>query len=117
MSRRAKGAAEVNRKTFDTCIQLPITRDSIAKILEVSADTLERWIKKTFGCTFKQIQAQNRDIFRRNIIGKQYELAMKGDRVMLIWLGKNYCDQSESPNNDDDSNEGYSRPESMKDDE
>lgn len=53
-----------------------------------------------------------RDHFRENVLKgrthtkialrkKQIEVAMSGNHTMLIWLGKNLLDQSDSPNNTD----------------
>lgn len=86
---------EINDKLFDILIQLPLIKEDIAKCLGCGIDTLQTYCQKRFGTTFSVLSEQNRQTFRKNIIGKQYEMAMKGDRCMLIWLGKQYCGQSE----------------------
>lgn len=86
---------EINDELFDSIIELPLIKADIAKVLKCSEDTVERYVKKRFDQTFAECQEQNRQMFRRNILAKQYELAMKSDRVMLIWLGKQYLGQSE----------------------
>jgi hypothetical protein len=63
------------------------TVDEIAEFLGVNKKTLER--------RFLKIMEAGR--LRRNVSlrRKQVELAMKGDRTMLIWLGKQCLGQSE----------------------
>lgn len=39
---------------------------------------------------------------KMNIRRKQFEVAMSGNPTMLIWVGKNWLSQSESPISDDD---------------
>lgn len=83
-------------KNFDVAIQLPMIKADICLLMGgCSEDTIERYVKKRFGKTFAELQSERRQHFRKNILGKQYELAMRGDRVMLIWLGKQYLGQSD----------------------
>lgn len=86
---------EINERQFETCIQLPLTKSDLAAILGCSVPTIERYIKARFGCTFDTLREQKRSNFKKNILAKQYEMAVKGDRTMLIWLGKNYLEQSD----------------------
>ena len=87
---------KIDEKMFDTAIQLPLIKSDICSLVgNCSEDTLERYCKERFGLRFAELQEQKRQNFRKNILGKQYELAMKGDRVMLIWLGKQYLGQRE----------------------
>lgn len=87
---------ELDDKNFDVAIQLPMIKADICLLMGgCSEDTIERYVKKRFGKTFAELQSERRQHFRKNILGKQYELAMRGDRVMLIWLGKQYLGQAE----------------------
>lgn len=86
----------IDDKMFDTAIQLPLIKSDICSLVgNCSEDTLERYCKQRFGLRFAELQEQKRQNFRKNILGKQYELAMKGDRVMLIWIGKQYLGQKD----------------------
>jgi AraC-like DNA-binding protein len=80
---------------FDKIIILPLIRDDIAKIMGCSDEHLNTYCKRRFGKTFLSVQEENRQIFRSNILAKQYEMAMKGNIPLLIFLGKNYCKQSD----------------------
>lgn len=89
--------AIIDKKLFDKSMQLPLTKDAIASLLCISADTLQRYCKKEYGVTFAVLKQQKAHNFRKDILAKQFEMAMKGDRVLLIWLGKQYCEQSDAP--------------------
>jgi hypothetical protein len=52
---------------------------------------------------FRDIIDKNRIITKQRLRKAQLDLALKGDRVMLIWLGKNILGQAESPINTDSS--------------
>ena len=59
-------------------------------------------IAYTLGCDEKTIDRNFRDDYWSGRSGmrvalrrKQVELALKGDRTLLIWLGKNYLDQTD----------------------
>jgi hypothetical protein len=86
---------EINQTVFDTVIQLPLTKADIAGCCAVSEDTIERYVKSRFETTFAVLHEQKKHTFRKNILGKQYEMAMKGDRTLLIWLGKQYLNQAD----------------------
>lgn len=49
----------------------------------------EKTLSNRFSQAIKEGRAQGKSSLKR----KQYELAMKGDRTMLIWLGKILCGQ------------------------
>lgn len=86
---------EIDDRLFDQLIQLPLIKSDIGHAFNCSEDTLERYVKARFECTFAELQAQKRQNFKRNILAKQLEMAMKGNVALLIWLGKNYLDQKE----------------------
>lgn len=87
---------ELNDKDFDVAIQLPMIKADICLLMGgCSEDTIERYVKKRFKKTFAELQSERRQHFRKNILGKQYEMAMKGNVTLLIWLGKQYLGQKD----------------------
>lgn len=58
---------------------------------------------QTFMDNFRDIIDKNRIITKQRLRKAQLDLALKGDRVMLIWLGKNILGQAESPINTENS--------------
>ena len=71
------------------------TAEEISAFFEISIDTFLRLCKRKFNCTsaeyIKNYSAGGRMSLRR----KQMELALAGDRTMLVWLGKQYLGQSD----------------------
>ena len=56
---------------------------------------------QTFVDNFRDIITKGRLVTKQRLRKAQLDLALKGDRAMLIWLGKNILSQSESPINND----------------
>jgi len=63
------------------------TLEDIASCMGCSIDTLSR--------RYAKVIATGRAQMRKNLRAKQVELAMGGDRVMLVWLGKQYLGQKD----------------------
>ena len=57
---------------------------------------------QTFMDNFRDIIVKNRLITKQRLRSKQLEVALNGDRTMLIWLGKQMLGQSESPLTNED---------------
>lgn len=70
---------------------------SMPKCEKLCLDTIVRLVKDKFDVSFSEYREQKRGSFRGKILQKQFEVAMKGNVGMLIWLGKNYCGQAEEP--------------------
>lgn len=60
----------------------------IAAVMDVSHDTIER--------RFKDALKAGRERRNGSLRRKQYEVAMTGNATMLIWLGKQHLEQSDS---------------------
>lgn len=69
------------------CAAKGMTQKQIAYVFGMSEDTLQR----RFAVPYKKgIALRNSSIQQ-----KQYEVAMTGDRTLLIWLGKQWLNQSD----------------------
>ena len=89
------------RKEIDTELlyklaQIHCTMKEMVDILGVSEDTL----KRRFAGIIDKGKAEGKMRLRR----KQIEVAMQGNAVMLIWLGKQMLGQAETPVQEDDRN-------------
>jgi hypothetical protein len=71
------------------------SQEYCADRLSVSVDTLARAIKDKFGMGFAEYKAKRREPLKINLLVKQYEVAMRGNVSMLIWLGKQHLGQSD----------------------
>lgn len=84
---------EIDQCEFEKLCAMQCTLIEISEWFGVSEDTIERWCKRTykatFADTFKRKSAGGRISLRR----KQFEVAMAGDKTLLVWLGKNWLGQ------------------------
>ena len=85
---------EVDTELLYKLAKIHCTMQEMADILQVSEDTL----KRRFAGIIDKGKAEGKMRLRR----KQMEVAMQGNAVMLIFLGKALLGQSESPVSDDD---------------
>lgn len=60
-------------------------------------DVKEEQIRDTFG----DIMRRERAVTRQRLRKAQLDLALSGDKTMLIWLGKQMLGQTENPTNSD----------------
>ena len=71
------------------------TEEEIAFVLKCAAQTLLNHCIRTQGCTFEDYLEKHRGKGRVSLRRKQFEVALEGDKTMLIWLGKQYLSQSD----------------------
>ena len=79
---------EVDRLLMAHC-----SGSSIAHRLGICYDTLIDRCQSDKGVNFSEYTKQKRDMGVSLIKYTQFKLALEKDRSMLIWLGKQYCDQ------------------------
>ncbi len=99
MSDEKKSKGGRPRKQVDTDLlyklaNIHCTMKEMVDIIGVSEDTL----KRRYAGIINKGKAEGKMRLRR----KQIEVAMQGNAVMLIWLGKQMLSQSDSPIQDDD---------------
>ena len=86
---------EIDYTKLDAMCAIHCTGEESAAILGVDYDTLNRALKRDgnggFADYFKLKGAGGKMSLRR----KQYDQAMSGNSTMLIWLGKQWLNQSE----------------------
>ena len=79
-------------QTVEQLARIACTESEIQAILGISNDTAHNEDNdELFRTAFENGREQGKASLRR----KQYEVAMKGNPTMLVWLGKQYLGQSE----------------------
>lgn len=95
MAKTGRPKAEIDWSEVDKYLKAQCDGVGIAAILGIAADTLynacERDNKMTFSAYSQTKKAEGKELLRQ----KQIEVAMDGDKTMLVWLGKQYLDQSD----------------------
>lgn len=85
----------MNWQTLDAVLQYGATLSDCAEFCQCSEDTIERNIKEKFQMTFREYKKRKMARVKMSIIQKQVQKALEGDNTMLIWTGKNLCEQSD----------------------
>lgn len=67
----------------------------VAANIGIHPDTLYRRCKEEHGIGFADYLAQKRSKGVSRLLAKQYEVAMKGNTTMLVWVGKQMAGQKD----------------------
>jgi len=103
---------EVDWKLFEHLCRIHCTEAEICAILDISEKTLAARCQETFCKPFSQVFTEKRAGGKMSIRRRQYEMAMgraarydeqgnlleaeaPPDKTMLIWLGKQWLDQTD----------------------
>ncbi|OED34696.1 hypothetical protein AB832_06905 [Flavobacteriaceae bacterium (ex Bugula neritina AB1)] len=76
----------------------------VASMLGVHPETLYDRCKEKFKTDFSDYSRQKKEKGNLNLLTKQYDLAIEGDRGMLIWLGKQRLGQKDKHDHDHTTN-------------
>lgn len=90
--RPKKILTEAGAKLVESLASIMCTEEEIEVILGVSLDTLHNADNDAI---FREALKKGRASGKQSLRREQYKLAMRGDRGMLIWLGKQYLGQSD----------------------
>lgn len=94
-SRRGPKYIKIDEEQFTKLCELQCTQEEIAGFFRCSPDTVERWCERHFKQKFAEIFKQKRQSGKISLRRAQFQAALKGNTALLIWLGKQYLDQSE----------------------
>ena len=87
---------EIDWSKVDRYLNSQCSGVGIASILGIHENTLYNRCKEDNGVAFMEYAALKKGEGKELLRYKQFEIAMKGDKVMLIWLGKQYLEQKEN---------------------
>lgn len=91
----ARPRVEIDWKEFDKLCEFQCTQSEIASWFRCSVDTIDRAVKRKHNMGFAEYFAQKAATGKISLRRKQWQLALAGDKTMLIWLGKQHLRQSE----------------------
>lgn len=92
---KTKPFAKIDWEQADKMCGIHCTGEEIAGILNVDYDTLNSACKREKGMGFSDYSEQKRSSGRMSLRRRQYSLAMDGNPTMLVWLGKNWLNQTD----------------------
>ena len=92
----ARPQAQIDKKQFESLCGLQCTREEIADFFEVDMDTVTNWCKRTYGKGFSAVFGEKRAYGKISLRRNQFRMAEKNAN-MAIWLGKQYLNQKDRP--------------------
>jgi hypothetical protein len=95
MAKRGPKPIQIDWEQFDKLCYIQCSLLEIAAFFECSEDTIENKVKQTHGIKFSDYSKQKRGKGKISLRRKQFDQAMHGNTTLLIWLGKQYLEQSD----------------------
>ena len=95
MPRRGRKRIPINWEEFDKLCMLQCGLTSISLWFGCSEDTIERAVKREKKKKFAEYWAEKAERGRSMLRQKQFEVAMRGNTALLIFLGKNWLGQTD----------------------
>jgi len=96
----ARPRINIDMEQLEKLCILQCSLKMIAYFFSCSEDTIERVVKREHKARFADYAAQKREVGRQMLRQKQFQVALDGNVAMLIFLGKNWLSQSDTPNMD-----------------
>ncbi len=86
----------IDWKLVDTLLMSGCTGTEIATHFDMNKHTFYLRVEKEYGMTFTDYSSEKKQKGESLLRHKQFEVALKGDKTMLVWLGKNRLGQKET---------------------
>lgn len=86
----------INWVEFDALCAVQSTLEEIAGFFACDERTIERAVQREKSMGFADYHAQKSRHGKTSLRRKQFQVALGGDKTMLIWLGKQYLAQRDS---------------------
>lgn len=80
--------APIDWEQFRRVATLPLSQEDVCWLMGITVDTACKRVKLRYGITFSEYREKMQGAYRKNILLRQYTVAMRGNTAMLIWLGK-----------------------------
>lgn len=87
------------KKMIEDLATILCTDEEIASVMGTNIEILQNDANYD---TFMELKKRGRDKGKSSLRRKQFEVAMKGNATMLIWLGRNYLNQTDNIGDDTD---------------
>lgn len=94
-SKRGRPKVILDWEQIDKLCNLHCTGEEIASFLGVDYDTLQNHCKRDFKINFSEYIRQKSAGGKISLRRRQYSAAMEGNTTMLVWLGKNWLNQTD----------------------
>lgn len=93
--KRGRSAIPIDEKVFKELCKMQCTQLEICSVLNVSDEKLLQWCRKTYKVNFDVIAKVFRSEGNASLRRRQWMNAQSGDTKMLMWLGRNWLNQTD----------------------
>lgn len=90
-----RSEAVIDWEYVDNLLRSHCTGTGIASLVGVHPNTLYRLCEERNKISFSEYSQQKKAEGKELLRQKQFSVAMQGDKTMMVWLGKQYLDQSD----------------------
>ena len=87
--------AGIVQEQFEQMCRIHCTAEEIAGVFMCHIDTVERWVKKTYGDTFAQVRTRFAGQGKMSLRREMFKKALGGHAGLQIWLSKQHLDMKE----------------------
>lgn len=91
---------KIDWNVVETLLEAGSLGTEVAAYIGIHPDTLYRQCQETHGMTFTDYTVKYRAKGDLRLKAKQFDVAMRGDKTMLVWLGKQRLGQREKFDHD-----------------
>jgi len=95
MARPASAQAKIDKEELEKLLGLQPNEKEAADWFDVSINSLVRFIKTHYDCSFEELRDKRFVRTRMSIKRAQIQEALKGNATLLIWTGKQYLGQTD----------------------
>lgn len=90
MAKMGRPQKEINKEQFEKLCAMLCKPNEIIDFLDVSRDTLERWVKREYRLTFAAVVEQKASGGKISLRRAMLQSALSGNVTAQIWLSKQY---------------------------
>ncbi|HUU30083.1 MAG TPA: hypothetical protein VM123_19940 [archaeon] len=93
-NRGGRPQSQINYEILEELCCIQCTGEEVASVLKIDYDTLNAVLKRDGHKSFSEYFEQKKGNGRASLRRRQWKAAMDGNTTMLIFLGKQYLNQS-----------------------
>ena len=95
----ARPRIEIDKKKFEQYCNIQCTQEEIAYLCDCSADTIDRWCKRTYKQGFAEVYKKHSQYGKMSLRRSMFKMACtgKGNATLLIWLSKQHLSMTDQP--------------------
>lgn len=99
--KRGRRPKNIDFSKLKKLCEMHCTRDEVCSFFEINKDTLLTRVKEEGYDDFSDYYKRHCGVGKIALRRAQIRVALKGNASMLIWLGKNYLEQTDAPSKEE----------------